>query len=109
MSLGLVKKVDMNQYTYKELIKDGVKGNLIRPIDRLTTDLFEHGSNERVTLMPFLENRPFPAHPKFKGTISVSKKAFKHCKNNQKLENPEYEEEIQKHISKFSILYLPNL
>lgn len=109
LSLGLVKKVDMKQYTYKELVRLKEPSLLMQNIGLLTNDIFENAANQRLSMMPYFENQPFPMHPKYAGTISVSKKAFKGYSNNLKLGKPIYDKEVEDEIGKYTIIYLPNL
>ena len=107
LSLGLVKKVSMRQCTFKELVKNGTS-KLVKDIRVLTEDMFDKGANERITMMPYLENRPFPLHPKYVGNISISKKAFSGYSNTLRLNNPEYSKDVKAHIAEYTIIYLPN-
>ena len=109
LSLGLVKKVDMRQYSYKDLVRFKTPHNLVKDIRLLTDEIFDDGANERITMMPYFENQPFPKHPKYAGTISISKKAFIGYTNRVILKKPIYNQEVESVFGEYAIIYLPNL
>ena len=85
LSLGLVKKIDMKLYSYKDLVKKKETSEELKQINIFDSKIYEKDANERISLMPLLKNQPMPRHPKFTSSISVSRRAFPNIKENRQL------------------------